>query len=411
MKNNSQIITLDRIKGFKLDLSNSPIKNLDNFFISRNIIFEIIERIRKLEVLFRHTDIETYIIMSAKEDDKSSVNCNKYNYVKSKLIMDVHQLSIMLINYVRTIGMLMFLQKNEFELKDLLDDRSKNQMSKRFIKEYIESVIPKVLLWRNKVSAHYSATDPKSIDDILTLENSMITTLEYNNKRFWVSTIDFDFKDNSINFGKGAGYGSTNIPFWSPTAEFEKLAERYWIDKSESTNNKRYYKLNSLYFEFGSTMNTIRSLFELSIQTERFYKDILVKLHVLLKLNHGLLWLLLENIGETDIVVDKTEKSFESIYKDLDIIEFIPGRSILFKELVIKLGAIESTTNPNYVYTKEEIDLWKYLEDNKVLFLDSISYLLVLIGQIETKILGKYYTFSDSDLQKPVSMLLPPLYY
>jgi hypothetical protein len=325
--------------------------------------------------------------------------------------MDVHQLSILLINYVRTIGMLMFLQKNEFELNDLLNDSSKIRQSKKFTKEYIESVIPKVLLWRNKVSAHYSATDPKNIDDILTLENSMTTTLEYNNRRFWVSTIEFDFSVNSINFGKSAGYGNTNIPYWSPTAEFERLAKRYWVDKREMNNIKYYYKLDSLYFEFGSTINIIRSLFELSIKTERFYKDILVKLYILLKMDHGILWLLLENIGIKDIVVDKTEKSFGSIYNNLNIIEFIPGKSILFKDLIIKLGAIESATNPNYVYTKEEIDLWKYLEDNKVLFLNSISYLLNLIGQLEIKILEKYYTFSDSDLQKPVSMLLPPFYY
>jgi hypothetical protein len=127
-------------------------------------------------------------------------------------------------NYARLTGYIV--RKHE---GIITDDSEVNNASKRQVKEacdsYLKSVneISEVLKWRNKIGAHFALTDPRSDDNIATLEASIIYPVGFSGGRYRTS-----------NFSYARIEGDTSIvaeiPNWSLTETFEILCERFWPD-------------------------------------------------------------------------------------------------------------------------------------------------------------------------------------
>ncbi len=135
-----------------------------------------------------------------------------------------HWFSISLVNYVRLVGLIHVMQQNKWTSVDLLDQQKKNVI-KTYCNKYIEVVIPDVNTWRNKVSAHFAATDPYKDDNLGTLEDSVMLNVGVSDERFKTSTLSLVI-----------GGKTSELPQWSVTETFELLINRYWPGTVLSSN-------------------------------------------------------------------------------------------------------------------------------------------------------------------------------
>lgn len=119
--------------------------------------------------------------------------------------------SCTLVSYVRLVGMIKLMKIEGLSDKDLLDSKIASRVKEYSIK-YTDSLIPKVLVYRNKVGAHYSFIDPRRdvLDD---LRQSVMHNVVYFRGRFRVNALR---------------WGNSTLPDWSLTEEFERLADRFW---------------------------------------------------------------------------------------------------------------------------------------------------------------------------------------
>lgn len=131
-----------------------------------------------------------------------------------------HWFAISLVNYVRLVGFIDVMQKNRWTVESLQDKTVKNCV-KTHCRDYIRSIteVQNVLIWRNKVAAHFAAIDPWEQDNISTLQDSIQHPITYSRPYYYAHLHVF-----------GLGASESEIPEWSLTETFESLASRYWID-------------------------------------------------------------------------------------------------------------------------------------------------------------------------------------
>jgi len=125
--------------------------------------------------------------------------------------------SIYVPNFIRTVGLIDIMYQNNWKTSDIQLNRD---AIKRHCAEYVEEVIPNILLWRNKISAHPSATSPKRDDNLPTLEYSLIgiLSISYTAPYYYAGDVSL-----------GRGEETSRLIPWSLTHIFEtKLVPRYW---------------------------------------------------------------------------------------------------------------------------------------------------------------------------------------
>ena len=125
--------------------------------------------------------------------------------------------AISLVSYMSTIKLMQSLEDNQWELSHLQE--KPNQEKLRYARNsYVESVVPEMLEWRNKIAAHRVATDPRSDDNLSMITYSTLPTITYHSPYYRVG----DFK---ITMGDGS---TSHFQSWSLTETYEKLIPRYW---------------------------------------------------------------------------------------------------------------------------------------------------------------------------------------
>jgi hypothetical protein len=131
-----------------------------------------------------------------------------------------HWFATSLVNYVRLVGFIDFLNKKRWAVESLQDRERKSQV-KVSCKSYIDGIseVQRVLKWRNKIAAHFAATDPWEQDNISTLQDSIQHPITYSRPYYYANLHVF-----------GLGEGESAIPEWSLTETFESLSSRYWPD-------------------------------------------------------------------------------------------------------------------------------------------------------------------------------------
>ncbi|MGA2911880.1 MAG: hypothetical protein ABSE17_04615 [Candidatus Levyibacteriota bacterium] len=84
----------------------------------------------------------------------------------------------------------------------------------------MNKVIPEILVWRNKVTAHFAKTDPRE-ESLATLEASVMFPVNFSKPYLKVGGMVWHSNDSD-----------SELPEWSLTKSFEDLAVRYWPELS-----------------------------------------------------------------------------------------------------------------------------------------------------------------------------------
>jgi len=134
-----------------------------------------------------------------------------------------HWFGVSLCNYVRLVGFVRGLATARITRAHLQDTKGFKRIKKECT-TYTNTVpeIQEVVIWRNKVGAHFAITDPREEDNIATLDMSVIYPVSFFNGRFRV---------NSMTFSRTSADGQSHtaeLPSWSITEVWEELATRYW---------------------------------------------------------------------------------------------------------------------------------------------------------------------------------------
>jgi len=137
-----------------------------------------------------------------------------------------HWFSTSAVNYVKLVGLIDLMQKNGWTSDDLAIKANWSAI-KSHCSTYEETVVPSIHKWRNKVTAHFAATDPHKDDNLGMLEQCVMNSVSFHSKRYWAGSFDFVVKGDSW-----------NLPDWSVTEIYENLAKRYWPNSVLSRNQK-----------------------------------------------------------------------------------------------------------------------------------------------------------------------------
>lgn len=143
-------------------------------------------------------------------------------YFNSILPSFFHWFGITICNYARLVGFIVSREQGLINQSDLYprpDTLKIKTHCDNYIKELSE--IEQVLKWRNKVAAHFALTDPRKVDNIATMEASIIYPVGFENNRYRTGTMVFGR-------GNESDFYESEIPQWSLTETFEIIAKRFW---------------------------------------------------------------------------------------------------------------------------------------------------------------------------------------
>jgi hypothetical protein len=141
-----------------------------------------------------------------------------------------HWFGVSLCNYARLVGFVRGLAVNDFSRADL-SDPTKFKAVKESVDRYVNAVpeLSDVVVWRNKVGAHFAITAPHKSDNHSTLDMSIMFPVTFTNGQYRVGELTLTRKNSS-------GTHNSAIPCWSVTEVFEKLIPRYWPNMTIATN-------------------------------------------------------------------------------------------------------------------------------------------------------------------------------
>ena len=194
-------IVIDHIDQVKIDLLNLPMKNPHALNFIPYGLFNL-SAIIKVEEGKRTPSDPNVQVFTMFESMNPIIPCA------------FHWFSTSTVNFVRLVGLLKILTINSWKTTDIVANK---QTIKSECDNYVKSVIPDLRIWRNKVSAHFSPTDPYNSDNFGTLEQSIMNNVCFQENRF------------RVNVGLLTINGETSeLPCWSVTETYEQLASRYW---------------------------------------------------------------------------------------------------------------------------------------------------------------------------------------
>jgi len=129
-----------------------------------------------------------------------------------------HWFATSVVNYARLVSFIGFMNSNRWNLERLSDNPNQKKV-KKHCDEYVKRVIPEaIVIWRNKVSAHFAATAPWK-DNLGTLQDSIFNPIAYSEPYFHASL-------HRLSYGE---YQSS-LQSWALSKVFEELSPRFWPD-------------------------------------------------------------------------------------------------------------------------------------------------------------------------------------
>jgi hypothetical protein len=142
-----------------------------------------------------------------------------------------HWFGVSVCNYTRLVGFVRGLSANEFT-RDDLGDAAKFQDVRSAVNACVRSVaeLSDVVVWRNKVGAHFAITAPEGSDNVATLDMSVMFPVSFSSGRYRVG-------EYTLSRTGATGTHKSAIPCWSVTEVFESLITRYWLNMSAKANS------------------------------------------------------------------------------------------------------------------------------------------------------------------------------
>jgi hypothetical protein len=195
-------VMLDHVKGVVLDISNPPFNNYQAIRASRGGLNILATTVRAHEIqLATEFPGQPTVILGSVPD---VVSC-AFNWF-----------SVTLVNYLRLVALVELMNTNGWK-SDALVDPTNRKLISNHCTEYVRLAVPEVFLWRNKVAAHFAATDPFHDDNLGTIEQSIMNMVDYWSPYYYVGFMKWHT----------AGQAS-ELPKWALTKVYEDLTSRFW---------------------------------------------------------------------------------------------------------------------------------------------------------------------------------------
>jgi hypothetical protein len=196
---------LDHVDGIAIDPSNAPFANYQAFASSYEGLKTLAFTVRELERRYIANDPHAeHVVLHTLMRVPSIVPC-AFNWF-----------SVTLVNYLRLIALVQLMNSKGWKSASLADPGNRPEI-KSYCTAYVKTVAPEVYAWRNKVAAHFAATDPFHDDNLGTLEHSIM------------SMVEFQYPYYHVGLGKWtSGNETSQLPHWALTKVYEDLRPRLW---------------------------------------------------------------------------------------------------------------------------------------------------------------------------------------
>lgn len=198
-------IILDHALGVSIDPANAPFENYQAFSSSYEGLKTLAFTVRDIERRYVASDPHAeHVVLHMSSRVPSIVPC-AFNWF-----------SVTLVNYLRLVGLVQLMNSNGWKSSALADPVNRTTI-KSHCTAYVKAAVPEVFGWRNKVAAHFAATDPFHDDNLGTLEHSLM------------SMVEFQYPHYHVGLGKWSiGSDVSQLPNWALTKIYEDLSARYW---------------------------------------------------------------------------------------------------------------------------------------------------------------------------------------
>lgn len=197
-----QPLILDHIQNVVFDPSNPPFNNaqaLPSNYAGLNVL-ALTVREHEIDFLLQNPGIRRMTLGGVPD----VVSCS-FNWF-----------SVTLVNYLRLVGLVQLMNTNSWKSDALVDPKNRKEISSH-CREYVKEAVPAVFTWRNKVAAHFAATDPFRDDNLGTLEQSVMNLVTYGVPYYCVGQMNWH-----------SGGHAAELPKWALTKVYEDLAPRFW---------------------------------------------------------------------------------------------------------------------------------------------------------------------------------------
>ncbi len=198
-------VTLDHMDGIIIDPANAPFANYQAFGSSYEGLKTLAFTVRELE--------RQYI---ASGPHAEHVVFHAFMRVPGIVPCAFNWFSVTLVNYLRLVALVQLMNAKGWKSPSLTDPTNRSEI-KSHCTAYVKTVAPEVYAWRNKVAAHFAATDPFHGDNLGTLEQSVM------------SMVEFQYPYYHVGLGKWtSGNETSQLPNWALTKVYEELRPRFW---------------------------------------------------------------------------------------------------------------------------------------------------------------------------------------
>ncbi len=195
-------ITLDRIENIVLNENFPVIQNCHSLTYLPDGIFQLAHTVRHAE------------LQEVERGHQAQIG--GFTHQLNFIACTFHWFAISLVNYLRMVALVDVLTRNGWRIYDLTTQGCKDTV-RRHCREYVKDVIPDIAIWRNKVGAHFAATDPFNDDNLGTLQTSIAHPITYTRPYYRANDVRLVVDGQE-----------PEIPSWAMTETYERLIPRYW---------------------------------------------------------------------------------------------------------------------------------------------------------------------------------------
>lgn len=198
-------VVLDHVKHIVLDPADPPFSNAQSIPSNYAGLNLLAHTVREYEVDILMKDPGVRMMMGGVPN---IVSC-AFNWF-----------AVTLVNYLRLVALVQLMNERSWKSTALVDPTNR-KIIKAHCGDFVRDAVPAVYAWRNKVAAHFAATDPFHDDNLGTLEESIMNLVTYHVPYFDVGRMKWH-----------AGGELSEFPEWALTKVYEDLAPRFWPELS-----------------------------------------------------------------------------------------------------------------------------------------------------------------------------------
>lgn len=202
-------ITLDHDEAIQLDPADPPFSNYQAFHSSYEGLKILAGTVREAERQYVASDPHAaHVALHMASSVPPFVPC-AFNWFATTLV-----------NYLRLVGLVQLMELQGWKSGALVHAENR-RIIKAHCSEFVRNAVPEVYRWRNKVAAHFAATDPFHDDNLGTLEQSIMNPVTFRYPHYYVGVMQWSTQGQTA-----------DLPTWALTKTYEELAPRFWPEQA-----------------------------------------------------------------------------------------------------------------------------------------------------------------------------------